>query len=295
MYPVGQGKGKTWFTVKRRGTGRSGGTEKGIYALDPEIAEALDKEHKCKKAFRDAEDKLVFVEYIIKDDSISAIKRAKLIHCCTDTVFFPLRFYGPSPKEHISSIDWSLVEEILDVEEDFLIGDEICRQSYEDHLDWNYCLDQNTVNQTIVSAALGKTSIFEICMDNLMDDVRRNAEWKLKNNTHWSHLVSLQYYNELLLYARSGLMHIGKPSWILPYLIRFAKGWEAYAEEKEKDFDKRPFFSLYQAIADCADEASREKNVPPQYQMDFDDIWCCYQEYMDDIAGINYILRYDKE
>lgn len=265
-----------------------------VFAPDYTDAE-IDEEQKCTQEFRNANDKVAFIERIIHDKSIPALKRAELVWYCTDMVFLPLHLEVPPTWFSKDTIDWALMEQILSVEEDFLISDEIHCESYDEHDNLEMYINSNTVNQVIVSAALGEVDDYEANMDILMDDIGRDVSWHLKHNEHRSHFVRLRDFNNApLRYALNGLTQIGKSSWILPYLIRFATGWESYAKENNLS-DKDPFFPIYRAIVECADNAYSEENVPPQYQLDYLDISVRYQGYIDEITGTTYTFRSKEE
>ena len=92
----------------------------------------------------------------------------------------------------------------------------------------------------------------------------------------------------------NGLSHIKKQSWIVHYLILIEQGWKEYAQ-RNRYKDEDVFFSLYKSISECAESADLEKDVPAKYQKDFFEIHMSYQDKMDEIAGVDYTLRFNDE
>lgn len=268
--------------------------ENPVFAPDYTDAD-IDEEQKCKQEFRDAEDKIAFIEGIINNKEIPAFKRAELVWHCTDLIFMPLHMEVPPAWFHKDTIDWLLMESILSIEEDFLISDEINCESHDEHEDWAMYLSLNTVNQIIVSAALGEMGDYEANMNILLDDIGHDVNWHLKHNGDWSQHVCLRSFgNAPLWYVLNGISQIGKSSWILPYLLRYANGWEAYAQKKKLS-DREPLFPVYKAIVECADNACLESDIPAQFQLDYHDISVHYQGCMDEITGKTYTLRPQEE
>lgn len=137
--------------------------------------------------------------------------------------------------------------------------------------------------------------MFEQCIELIFSDLKVKIAWHLNNGEHWTHFLSLKgFQNAPVNYVVSGLSHIKKQSWIVDHLIRFERGWKEYARSKGYT-DEEAFFSLYKSIAECAEAADLEKDVPLKYQQDFFDIFMSYQDRIDEIAGARYTLRLEND
>ena len=84
--------------------------------------EEIDLELSCKKGFCESTDKIAYFNEIINNEKYTPMKRAELLWYCTGCIFDRLHM-GLSSKSE-SSIEWAIVEELLDLEETFLISDE---------------------------------------------------------------------------------------------------------------------------------------------------------------------------
>ena len=255
----------------------------------------IAEEHAYTKNFLEVDDKIAYISQIANDESMSPLKRAQLIWYCTNMIFQPFHWEHLPSKTRKTALDWSLMEQILDIEEELLISDELKCESYSDHMDWRMYMDYNAANQAIVYAALGEIKAYEGIMDCIFDAIGRDITFHLEQGSHWSHFTSLRDFdNRSLWYVLNGLTQIQKASWILPYLIRFADGWRSYATNIG-DPDEKPFFAIYKAIAECAENTYCETDTPSQYQQDFLDIELRYRELMDEMTGNTYTLRISEE
>ena len=81
---------------------------------------------------------------------------------------------------------------------------------------------------------------------------------------------------------------------MLPYLLRCLNGWQEYARTINCD-DERVFFPLYKVIRECAELASAETVYSKKYLLDFNKIEFEYSSKMDDIAGIDYSLKFEED
>lgn len=247
-----------------------------------------------KQRFYESQDKVAFVQAILTNPSLSDFEKATRIAHCTDVVFMPFHMNIHHPNRSYI-LDWAQMEKVLDIEEEHLISDAWEVAGYEEHEECRYFLECNTANQAIVYAATGNVDMFEHCMDIILNDIERDITLYLKNNAHWSHYLDLKRMPYMSISSViNGLLHIKKQSWIVHYLIRIEQGWKEYAISKGYK-DKDVFFSLYKSIAECAEAADLEKDVPTKYQQDFFEIYMSYQEKMDEIAGATYTLRPNDE
>lgn len=252
-----------------------------------------DEETQCIDAFNSSENKVSFIEQIINDRSIPAFKRAKLVGCCREKIFQPLQRWGYVASE-TDMLDWSVMEQILSVEESFLISDEIQCENSSEREELYSQLSDNAVNQIIVFVVLEKIGNYKNALENLMDNVGREIEWYLSIDSLWSRYVDLCNYGSMpLLSVLNGLKNIKKTSWFLPCLIRYADGWEKYIEEN--NFDANPIFPIYEEIVECADLALLEQDIPACFQLDYSAISKKYRERMDAITGISYSVRQREE
>lgn len=247
-----------------------------------------------KQRFCESQDKVAFVQTILSNTSLTAFEKASRIADCLDGIFMPFGMEIHNPK-HNYELDWAELEAVLDMEEEHLFSSTwkpANDEEYEERDYFRYC---NIANQAIVYAAIDKIELFEWCIDTLLSNIGRNVERYLKNNAHWSHYLKLKSYPFMPLFSIvNGLSHIKKQSWIVHYLIRIEQGWKEYAVRKGC-YDEEVFFSWYKSIAECAEAADLEENVPPQYQQDFFEIYMSYQDKMDEIAGANFTLRLNDE
>lgn len=247
-----------------------------------------------KQRFYEAQDKVAFIRRILNNQSLSDFEKATRIAHCTDGVFMPFHMELHHPNRNYD-LDWKQFEDLLDIEEEHLISDTWKCKNRDEHEQWDYFITCNTVNQAIVYAATDNVDMFEQCIELIFSDLKGKIAWHLNNGEHWTHFLSLKgFQNAPVNYVVSGLSHIKKQSWIVDHLIRFERGWKEYARNKGYT-DEEAFFSLYKSIAECAEAADLEKNVPLKYQQDFFDIFMSYQDRMDKIAGARYTLRLEND
>ena len=253
----------------------------------------LDEELECKRGYENAEDKVAYIEQIINDKELSAFKRATLVWYCTYSAFNIFHLIGYTlPKEYTDRINWQLMLRVLEMEEDFLLSDEHYNYTdREEDEDWNMYDSYNTINLMLTYAVLGDIDNYKSYINLIFEDVRYDIEMDLKKKSYVENWVNIRsMHNSYLCFAYNGMMAIRKPSWILPYLIRFAEGWKAYAD-KNNMRDESIFFPIYKDICECAEEAWREENVPEEFQQDFLEISGLYHDKMNKIAGKNYTFR----
>lgn len=252
--------------------------------------EKIDMERYVKNSFNKSDNKIAYITDIINNKNYSPMYRAELLWYCTNSVFesFHLGF----DVNNIDKFDWNTFGKILEIEEEFLISD-VCTADANGDDDWIYYLDDNTVNQIIVNAAICDYDCFEENIDILLNDIGRKASWFIEKQSCWSRFLKLRdHVNFSLDKVNNALEVIKKSHLMLPVLIRFIEGWENYAR-RINDYSERDFFSLYKAVAECAELASVEKDIDPKYIMDFHKIEYYYRDKMDSIAGIDYSLKFE--
>ena len=254
--------------------------------------EEIDLELSCKKGFCESTDKIAYFNEIINNEKYTPMKRAELLWYCTGCIFDRLHM-GLSSKSE-SSIDWAIVEELLDLEETFLISDECDPKEKDDIQEWNHYIENNTVNQIIVYAATNNFKWFEDTIDILLKEIGRKIKFYIEHGVHWSRFISIRDYETISIERiKNALEEIHKAHLILPVLIRYLEGWQQYAK-KTNQYDDRDFFSLYKSIAECASLAEGEKIDEPKYKKDFYDIEYFYREQMDSIAGVDFSIKFDE-
>lgn len=247
-----------------------------------------------KQRFCESQDKVAFVQAILANSSLTAFEKASRIADCTDGIFMPFHMPIHHPN-HSYELEWAQLEKVLNLEEDHLASDAWNPSSYEEHEEWCYFLECNTANQAIVCAATGNIDMFEQCMDIILNDTDRAITLYLKNNAHWERYLDLKSMPYMVISSViNGLLHIKKQSWIVHYLIRIEQGLKEYASRKGYKGEDA-FFSIYKSIAECAEAADLEKDVPAKYKQDFFDIYMSYQDKMDKIAGATYTIRLTDE
>lgn len=255
--------------------------------------EEIELELTCKKEFRESKNKPEYFKKIINSSEYSPMKRAELLWYCTDSVFERLhRGFSINDK---TQYDWPMLEELLDIEEDFLISDD-CDPSGHDEIDnWNHYLETNTVNQIIIYAATNNFECFERSVKILLGELGDKIKWYLEHGTHWSRFINIrdpQTFSLSSIY--SALEAIRKNHLMLPTLLSYLEGWEEYAK-RIGQYDERDFFSLYKSIAECAEMADCEIIENPDYIRDFSDIEFYYRDKMDNIAGVDFTLKFEDE
>ena len=255
--------------------------------------EEIKLEFTFKKGFHESKDKIAYLKEIINSSEYSAMKRAELLWYCTDSVFEKLHL-GFSKNAEMQ-YNWTVLEELLDLEEDFLISDECEPIGYDEINAWNHYLETNTINQIIVYAATNNYEWFEKTMDMLLDDIGRNIALHIKNGFHWLHYVLHHNLHTVsLLRVGNALQSIHKAHLMLPTLLRYLDGWKEYAI-KINQYNERDFFSLYKSIAECAEMAGCETIDNPNYARNFSNIEYYYRDKMDAIAGVDFILKFEEE
>lgn len=251
--------------------------------------EDIDLEASCKKGFRESENKIEYFKSIINNEAYTPMKRAELLNYCTDSVFdvLCLRRFVDSD----ISYDWETLEEILDLEEDFLVSDECTRATREESENWIYYIKNNTINQIIVYAATNNIEWFENTMDMLLEDIERQIRFFIEHGEYWPRFLDIQAHANFSLYqVNTALQSIKKSHLMVPVLIRILEGWQEYAK-RINQYSEKNFFSLYKTIAECAMFASFEEIIDSRYEKDFSEIEYHYRHKMDSIAGVDYILK----
>lgn len=252
----------------------------------------IELELSIKEGFYNSNDKVKFIKDIISNETYSSIKRAELIWYCTDAIFDRLR------SDYLRNIDikwdWSLLEQILDLEEAFLISDECDPKESEDIQNWNHYIQTNTVNKIIVYAATNNYSEYEDYFDMLLKEIGREISVWIKHDHPWERFIKIKDSKTMpLYYLNNALTTLKKAHLMLPYLLRYLNGWQEYARTINCD-DERVFFPLYKVIAECAELASDEIVCTEEYSRDFRKIEFEYRNKMDDIAGIDYSLKIEE-
>lgn len=253
----------------------------------------IELELSIKEGFYNSNDKVKFIKDIISNETYSPIKRAELIWYCTDAIFDRLR------SGYLRNIDikwdWSLLEQILDLEKAFLISDECDPKESEDIQNWNHYIETNTVNKIIVYAATNNYPEYEDYFDMLLKEIGRRISVWMKHDHPWERFIKIKDFNTMsLYYLNNALTTLKKAHLMLPYLLRYLNGWQEYARTINCD-DERVFFPLYKVIAECAELASAEIVYSEKYLLDFNKIEFEYSSKMDDIAGIDYSLKFEED
>ena len=253
----------------------------------------IELERKTKIDFCESKDKIKYVRDIICNEAYVPIKRAELLWYCTYCIFD--RLYLDYRRDIDIDWDWSLLEQILDLEEEFLISDECDSKESEDIQNWNSYIEYNTINKIIVYAATNNYSEYEEYFDMLLKEIGRKISVWLKHNHPWERFIKIKDFNTMpLYYLNNALTTLKKAHLMLPLLIRYLKGWKEYARTINCD-DERVFFPLYKVIAECAELASDEIVNSKEYLRDFSKIEFEYRNKMDNIAGVDYSLKIEED
>lgn len=253
----------------------------------------IELELSIKEGFYNSNDKVKFIKDIISNETYSPIKRAELIWYCTDAIFD--RLCSGYLRNIDIKWDWSLLEQILDLEEAFLISDECDPKESEDIQNWNHYIETNTVNKIIVYVATNNYPEYEDYFDILLKEIGRRISVWMKHDHPWERFIKIKDFNTMsLYYLNNALTTLKKAHLMLPYLLRYLNGWQEYARTINCD-DERVFFPLYKVIAECAELASAEIVYSEKYLLDFNKIEFEYSSKMDDIAGIDYSLKFEED
>lgn len=242
--------------------------------------------------FDKSEKKLSFIEEIVGNSTAPTMSRVRSIGACM-YMLFPIHWKNVETELYINNTNWEEIEKMLDIEETFLVSktcvfeatrddDEDARQRF---------LNYNNIHHIFLCVVRGDIESYELRMTALMDTLARDIVYRLDLNCKLEFLADPSYFdiasiNSVVL----GLKRLGKTSWVLPYLIRFAEGWECYLQKKDI-LDKNILFPAYQTIISCAVASEAEKTVPPQYQRDFKEIQSTYQQKVDRITDTRFHLR----
>jgi hypothetical protein len=250
----------------------------------------IDMEMKCKREFVNADDKLQFIKDIINNKSLNPMQRAELIWYCTDNVLG--RLHMPYwDRTMVPEYNWTLWEQILDLEEDFLTSDDFENVERDDIINFNFYYRDNTINQIIVYAATNKFDLYESSVSFLMNEYAREVAWYLDHCDHWQRFVDKTgMVSNPLSTVVNALTCLRKAHLILPHLLKFEEGWKEYLHQNQC-YDEDSFFSIFRMIAECAFDAYSEIVIPTQYQLDFVEIELIYRDKMDKIAGTDYVIK----
>lgn len=247
----------------------------------------------CKEGFYNSTDKYSFVKRIIEDETYSPIKRAELVRYCTDSIFD--RLYYDYRLDVKIDWDWDILEDILDLEEEYLISDECNPEEQEDIRNLNHYIQANTINKIIVYAATENVYNFEEYFNMLLEEIGRKISALMKHNCRWTRFLSIRDYEVFSLnILNNALTTLKKAHLMLPYLIRYLEGWQEYAKKINCE-DERVFFSLYKVISECAMDASSENVCSEKYIKDFHKIEFLYCDKMDNIVGLDYSLKTEED
>ena len=256
---------------------------------DPDV----ELELLCKKKFHASDDKPSYFRNIISSEEYSPMKRAELLSYCTGSIFD--RLYSEYNQIDPSHTDWAVLEQLLDLEEDFLISDDCDPTEREEIEDWNHYIETNTINRIIVYAATNNIDDYEDTMELFLKELGRKISFYIEHGMHWTRFVSIRDLETFSMSRlNNALSNIKKAHLMLPYLIQIADGWKEYAN-KINQFDEKDFFSLYKVIAECAESASTEDISDNKYNKNFTNIECSYKDKMDVIVGADFTLKIEDE
>ena len=125
-----------------------------------------------------------------------------------------------------SLLDWHMLEQLLVLEEDFLISDECTPADREEIEDWNHYIETNTINQIIVYAAINDIVNFEKTMELFLKEIGRKIAFYIEHGMHWTRFISIREYNTFSISRlNNALSNIKKAHLMLPYLIQISDGW----------------------------------------------------------------------
>lgn len=254
-----------------------------------ELTDMKQKREESAEMFLRESDKLSFVKKIIDNKRLSPVERAKTVSKCISNLLDPLHARYFRACRWRDTVNWEELNLVLYEEETFLISNE-CDCPQEESGDWNKCFDYNLIHRSYVYSMLNDVENYQACIESLMEKAGKTIAHHLKRGEAWSSFVSPGFiYNSNLNMVFNGLMKL-KASWILPYLLRFAEGWEVYAKEKGYGVDDA-FYPIYKSISECARLAQEEINVPAIYQQEFAEIFRNYDERARKINGTSESLR----
>lgn len=260
-----------------------------LFERDDELADVEIEREQLEAAFLEESDKLSFVKRIIANKRLSPVERAKTVSECISNLLGPLHTGGFRACWWRDTVNWEELNQVLYEEEIFLISNE-CDCPPEESGDWNECFDFNLIHRIYVYSMLNDVENYQAYIESLMEKAGKTIAHHLKRGEAWSSFVSPGFiYNSNLNMVFNGLMEL-KASWILPYLLRFAEGWEVYAKEKGYGVDDA-FYPIYKSISECARLAQEEINVPAIYQQDFAEIFRNYDERARKINSTSESLR----
>ena len=159
---------------------------------------------------------------------------------------------------------------------------------------WEQYRQDNIVNRLITYSMLEDRDSFADTLsqlDQAMSNAVANGKvpwWAIVNPKGiGSPLGSLQK-------AVLNLRRMQKSSQILPYLSEVAEKCEAYARQ-QSEFEERDLFSLYELVAECADEAYGDTACSNEFKRECSEIESKYRMKLEAITGTTYILNWESE
>lgn len=251
-------------------------------------------EHDYQQQFADASDKIGFVVSITEDISLSPIERARRINHCTDWLFKRLYFSFYFDPKFYEDIGWETIYDILEKEEDFLLDDQCNPENIDEHFSWIHWLNRNLVNQIITEAMLGEVERLNMSIEMLDDEMK--DEFKGKEEWHWTRLVDLFLLrgSSLLRDTIDCLRCVRRVSLILPYFKKCVEELEVFTK-KQSDYEERYMYSLYEYVAECADDAAYDDVCSEEDSRRYRDLEYEYRCKMKNITGATYQLNFNRD
>jgi serine/threonine protein kinase len=258
---------------------------------DPELQEFHRQDEirwDYQKKFRESTDKLQFAKDIIADASISPFERARRVQYCTREIFERLRYYYGDNITYLDGIGWSVIGDILEVEEEWLFDDSWSFADYDEMYCWKHWRENNSANGIVTYAMLGWPKMLRYYWDDIEEELanRYSTKW------HWAAIVREIFHFEVLSDVINMLKSVQKVSYILLLLVEIVEKLEAYAKTF-LDYEDQYMYPLYRELAECAEVAWFEKGITKEQEREFEKIREKYQEKADAITGKDYVLIWD--
>lgn len=244
------------------------------------------------EAFLNSSNKASIIRQVFANAELSYYDRFEIVYGFFDRPFFALHM--KMVDVDYSWVNWVELSELLEVEEDCLLEVELSDLDHSELQEWDSCISNNLVNQTLTYAALQNTTLFDMCIEDILEDDTENAKHMLSHNTSWWQLaeVKIQVFQKWPQ-AINSLLALKRASYAAPVVKRIIDGWLEYVRnlpEYTPD-SERGLIGLFQLFIECLEAAENEENIPDQYKLPYSNLICEYQSRIEELTDTRFIVK----
>lgn len=244
------------------------------------------------EVFLKSSDKAEIIRQVFANAELSYYDRFEIVSDFFDRPFTALHM--KMVDVDYSWVNWLELSELLEVEEDCLLEVELSDLDHSELQEWDSCINNNLVNQTLTYAALQSTALFDMCIADILEHDVVNAKRMLNHNTSWQQLaeVKIQVFQEWPQ-AINSLLALKRASYAAPVVKRIIEGWLEYVRNLP-DYtpdSERGLIGLFQLFIECLEAAENEANIPVQYILPYSNLICEYQSRIEKLTDTRFIVK----